>query len=136
LPLEQQPEVLALRPTKYLSMRQLLSLTGRERIAFNGYYQRRDDPSRPQFYRHAALRAHFSRLGDEWFCEVLPDSFFTDDGYKEHKYADKNLAKMKRIEKNAARLGETLMWMRLLMGETNPDLFYEAPDRILDFGPP
>jgi hypothetical protein len=127
---------LYLRPTKDLSIRRLESLTGRERIAFNGYYQRKDDPSKPQFYRHAALRAHFSRLGDEWFCEVLPDYFFSDDGYQEYKYADKALGKMKRIEKNAARLGETLMWMRLLIGETNPDLFYEAPETILYFGPP
>lgn len=127
---------LYLRPTPDLSIRRLMSLTGRERIAFNGYYQRKDDPSRPQFYRHAALRAHFSRLEDGWFCEVQPDYFFSDDGFKEFKFADKALAKMKRIEKNGARLGETLMWMRLLIGETNPDLFYEEPERILFFGPP
>lgn len=127
---------LYLRPTRDLRMRRLLSLTGRERIAFKGYYQRKDDPSRPQFYRHAALRPHFSRSGDEWFCEVLPDYFFTDDGRAEYKHANKALGKMKRLEKNAARLGETLMWMRLLIGDTQPDLFDEGPERLLHFGPP
>lgn len=127
---------LHLRPTRDLTIRRLESLTGRERIAFNGYYQRKDDPSKPQFYRHAALRPHFSQVDGEWFCEVVADYFYTEDGYSEYKYADKMLGKMKRLEKNAARLGETLMWMRLLIGETKPDLFYEAPETILYFGPP
>jgi hypothetical protein len=124
------------RPTRDLTERHIVSMSGRERLVFKGYYQRKDDPSRPQFYRHAALRAQFSRIGAEWFCEILPDYFFTDDGYKEFRFADRNLAKMKRIEKNPARLGETLLWASFLMGETAPDLFYEAPERILDFGAP
>jgi hypothetical protein len=124
------------RPTKDLTERHIVSMSGRERLVFKGYYQRKDDPTRPQFYRHAALRAQFSRIGDEWFCELLPDYFFTDDGYKEFRFADRNLAKMKRIEKNPARLGETLLWASFLMGETAPDLFYEAPERILDFDAP
>lgn len=127
---------LHLRPTRDLTIRRLASLTGRERIAFNGYYQRKDDPTKPQFYRHAALRPHFSQVDGEWFCEVVADYFYTEDGYTEYKYADKMLGKMKRLEKNAARLGETLMWMHLLIGETKPDLFYEAPETILYFGPP
>jgi hypothetical protein len=124
------------RPTKDLTERHIVTMSGRERLVFKGYYQRKDDPSRPQFYRHAALGAQFSRIGDEWFCELLPDYFFTDDGYKEFRFADRNLAKMKRIEKNPARLGETLLWASFLMGETAPDLFYEPPERILDFGAP
>lgn len=127
---------LHLRPTSDLTVRRLASLTGRERIAFNGYYQRKDDPSKPQFYRHAALRPHFSQVDGEWFCEVVADYFYTEDGYTEYRYADKMLGKMKRLEKNAARLGETLMWMCLLIGETKPDLFYEPSATILDFGPP
>jgi hypothetical protein len=124
------------RATEDLTERRITSMSGKQRLVFKGYYQRADDPTRPRFYRHAALRAHFLQVGDEWFCEVLPDYFFTDDGYAEFKFADKNLAKMKRIEKNQARLSETLMWVRFLMGETAPDLFYEPPTRILDFGAP
>ena len=82
-----RPKFLHLRPTRDLTMRRLASLTGRERIAFNGYYQRKDDPSKPQFYRHAALRPHFSQVDGEWFCEVVPDYFYTEDGYSEYKYA-------------------------------------------------
>lgn len=124
------------RPTDDLSERRIVSTTGRERLVFKGYYKRKDDPTRPQFYRHAALRAHFSRIVDMWVCELLPDYFYSDDGFKEFAFADRNLAKMKRIEKNGARLGETLMWASHLMGETQPDLFYTPPERILDFGSP
>ena len=124
------------RATADLSERRITSMSGKQRLVFKGYYQRTDDPTRPKFYRHAALQAQFLQIETEWFCEVLPDYFFTEDGYVEYKFADKSLAKMKRIEKNQARLSETLMWVRFLMGETAPDLFYEPPARILDFGPP
>lgn len=124
------------RATKDLTERRITSMSGRQRLVFKGYYQRKDDPSKPQFYRHAALRTHFLQAGGEWYCQITPDYFFTEDGRVEFKFADKNLAKMKRIEKNAARLSETLMWVQFLLGETEPDLFYEPPPRILDFGPP
>jgi hypothetical protein len=123
------------RPTEDLSERRIISTTGYERLVFKGYYQRKDDPTKPAFYRHAALNAHFSRIDEEWFCELLPDYFFTEDGYREFAFAEKYLKKMKRIERNAARLGETQLWASHLQGETTPDLFHEPPDHILDFGP-
>jgi hypothetical protein len=124
------------RPTDDLKERRITSMSGRQRLVFKGYYQRKDDPTRPQFYRHAALRTHFIQTDGDWYCQVTPDYFFTEDGYSEFKFADKNLAKMKRIEKNSARLSETLMWVQFLLGEAVPDLFYEPPPRILDFGLP
>lgn len=124
------------KATEDLSERRITSMSGKQRLVFKGYYQRPDDPTRPKFYRHAALRTHFLRVDNEWFCEVLPDYFFTEDGYAESKYANENLAKMKRIEKNQARLSETLMWVRYLIGEMTPDLFYARIARILDFGTP
>ena len=103
---------------------------------FKGYYQRKDDPSRPQFYRHAALRAQFSRIGDEWFCEILPDYFYTDDGYREFRFADRSLAKMKRIEKNGARLGRRCFGAASSSARRPRTSFYEPPEHLLDFGPP
>jgi len=123
------------RPTEDLSERRIVSTSGRERLVFKGYYRHRVDATRPAFYRHAALKAHFSRVFDVWFCELLPDYFYSDDGYREFAFADKNLAKMKRIEKNLARLGETQLWASFLQGETQQDLFTPPPERILDFGP-
>lgn len=124
------------KATQDLSERRITSTSGRQRLVFKGYYQRKDDPTQHQFFRHAAIRTHFLHADNSWYCHVTPDYYFSEDGYKEFKFADKNLAKMKRIEKNAARLSETLMWVQFLIGETEPDLFYEAPPRILDFGPP
>ncbi len=123
-------------PTRDLNERRIPSATGRERLVFKGYGMRKDDPSRPAYFRHAALRAHFTRVLDDWYCELLPDYFYSEDGYKESRFADKYLAKMKRMERNAARLGETLMWANYLtQGDVAPDLFTVQPDRILDFGP-
>lgn len=125
---------LYVRPTTDLSPIQVRSVTGRARIAFKGYYQRRDDPTKAQFYRHAALRWQFGEIGGAWFCELRPDYFFSSDGYAESRFADRYLKRMKTIERNRARLGETQLWAGLLRGELEPTLFETVPDRVLQFG--
>ncbi|MBB3042498.1 DUF4365 domain-containing protein [Nocardioides soli] len=124
------------RPTDDLSERKTLSASGHPRIAFKGYYQRKDDPSRKQFYRHAALRYTFTEIGGEWFVQLRPDYFFTSDGYKESPFADEYLSKLKRRERNPAVLGETQLWAGILQGDVEPTLMnHDGQDRILTFGP-
>lgn len=120
-----------------LQQRKVISTTGRPRTAFNGFYQRKDDPSRREFYRHAALRWTFTESVDDWFCAVTPDYYFTTDGHLEHPIADKYLATLKRRERNPAVLGETQLWFGLLRPSEDPLLIGEADaDRLLTFGPP
>jgi hypothetical protein len=130
-------KLLYYKATEDLSERQVRSASGRKRLAFKGYSQRKDDPSKKAFYRHAALRWQFVEVDGDWFCELNPDYFFTSDGWKESPYADERLAKIKRIDRNRAVLGETELWAGILGGDqTNDDgsLLDLADDRILAFG--
>ncbi|MEA5054666.1 MAG: hypothetical protein VB093_14605, partial [Propionicimonas sp.] len=52
----------------------------------------------------------------------------------ESRFADRYLKRMKTIERNRARLGETQLWAGLLRGELEPTLFETVPDRVLQFG--
>ncbi|WP_343908560.1 DUF4365 domain-containing protein [Nocardioides aquiterrae] len=114
----------------------VLSASGRKRLAFKGFYQRKDDPSRKQFYRHAALRWNFIDLAGDWYCQLTPDYYFTSDGYKESPFADEYLRKIKVRERNLAVLGETQLWAGVLRGDTEPSLMdSDETQRLLDFGP-
>lgn len=120
-----------------LQQRKVTSATGRPRIAFNGYYQSKDDPSRREFYRHAALRWNFTEIAGDWFCAVTPDYYFTTDGQREHPFAEKYLATLKRRERNGAVLGETQLWFGLLQPPAEPVLHGGTDDeKILTFGKP
>jgi hypothetical protein len=123
------------RASADLAERREMSTSGRARIAFKGYYQRKDDPTRKQFYRHAALRHNFIDIGDDWFCQLRPDYFFTSDGFQESPFADDYLNILKRRERNLAVLGETQLWAGILHGDTEPTLMNpEGFERILKFG--
>ncbi|MDR7253366.1 hypothetical protein J2X46_002351 [Nocardioides sp. BE266] len=124
------------RASSDLSERKVLSGSGRSRIAFKGFYQRKDDPTLKQFYRHAALRWDFVDIGEEWHCQATPDYYFSSDGRREAHFADDYLARLKRMERNPAVLGETQLWAGILRGEAEPTLLPNtSEDRILTFGP-
>lgn len=128
-------KLLYVTATADLSEMRLLSASGRRRIAFKGFYQRKDDPTRKQFYRHAAARLNFIEIAGDWHCQITPDYFFTDDGRRESRFADEYLSKIKRMERNPAVLGETQLWAGLLRGDTEPTLLGdENDDRVLTFG--
>lgn len=129
-------KLLYYRATEDLSERQVRSASGRKRLAFKGYSQRKDTPTRKGYYRHAGLRWQFIEIDGAWFCELNPDYFFTSDGYKESPFADGRLAKMKRIDRHRAVLGETELWAGLLRGDWAEDegnLLGATHDRLLTF---
>ncbi len=125
------------KPTPDLTDQRALSASGHQRIAFKGYYQRKDDPTKRQFYRHAALRTRFTEIDNEWFCSITPDYYFTNDGFRESAFADDYLSNMKRMDRNQAVLGETQLWFGLLGAGKQPTLLDHLDgDAILDFGEP
>lgn len=94
-------------------------------------YPKKSDPSTVSYYRHCALSWHFIQVDGDWYCEIVPDYYFTRDGYRESRYASDQLRGIKKIERNAAVLQETRLWASVL--RPREDLFQET-ERILDFG--
>lgn len=130
-------KLLHVRPTSDLSDLRILSASGKRRIAFKGYAQRRDDSGLKGYYRHAGLRWQFIEVDGDWYCELKPDYFFSSNGYRESPFADEKLAGIKRLDKQRAVLGETELWAGILGGdpaEDRLDVNVDEDQRILTFG--
>jgi hypothetical protein len=130
-------KLLHIRAPEDLSEWRIMSASGKPRLVFKGYSKRRDNPRLKGYYRHAALRWQFIEVGDDWYCELKPDYFFSSDGYRESPFADEKLAGIKRMDKQRAVLGETQLWVGILQGgapEDRLDIVSEAEERVLTFG--
>lgn len=100
------------------------------RIVFKGY-AKKSDPTKISYYRHAAISWQFLQIDGDWYCELVPDYFFTRDGHRESRFASDLLRGIKKIERNPAVLQETKMWVSILRGK---DDLFDQPDRLIDFG--
>jgi hypothetical protein len=100
------------------------------RTVFKGH-AKKSDPTKISYYRHSALSMQFIQIDGDWYCELVPDYFFTRDGYRESRFASDLLRGIKKIERNLAVLQETRMWASILRGK---DDLFDQPDRLLDFG--
>lgn len=100
------------------------------RTVFKGY-PKKSDPSTISYYRHSALSWQFIRVDNDWYCEIVPDYFFTRDGHRESRYASDLLRGIKKLEHNPAVLQETKLWASILRPK---EALFGQSERILDFG--
>lgn len=104
------------------------------------FWPRTNKEGRATHYKHAALAWQFLRVGEEWYCELVPDWHFTRDGHRDSKYIATNLSGLKRMDKNKAVFGQMRMWAKFLRDfdrRVNPSLFdtdLDERDRMLTFG--
>jgi hypothetical protein len=109
-----------LRPYKfrYLSLSQEAA-----RTVFQHYPKKLCEGLSPSHYRHSACKMVFSLIESSLFLELTPTWYFTSDGVHRYRYFEERLKGIKKLEKNAAILGQLVMWAELLAGE--PELFEE-----------
>jgi len=69
-------------------------------------------------------------LGGEWFLEITPTYHFTKDGETPDRYREHRLAKIKRIEKNAAVFANVLFWARFI---AIPDELFRKGNELVHF---
>ncbi len=84
-------------------------------------YANKKNPEGKGYVRHHAATFRFERLADEWFIVVDPTFYFTNDGFRPHRYPAALLAGKKRLERNAAVRGQVIMWQHLLAESTKQD---------------
>ena len=123
-------QFLYFRASEDLSDRKWNTSGSNWRTVFKGY-PKRSDPSTISYYRHSAVSWQFIQIDGDWYCELVPDYFFTRDGHRESRYASDQLRGIKKIERNTAVLQETRLWASIL--HRKEDLF-DQRERILDFG--
>lgn len=70
------------------------------------YYPNRANPSLPGYYRHLAFGARFLLADGDWVLELTPSYRFTRDGDELLRRYEDLLKGIKRLERNAAVLGQ------------------------------
>lgn len=90
------------------------------RVVFQGYKNKKD-PSKISHYRHSAFFGQFLCLNNNWYLEISPTYHFTWDGYKPSLFREDQLTGIKQLERNAAVLGQVVMWADYLRDK--PDMF-------------
>jgi hypothetical protein len=79
----------------------------------------RDDPSAVYYHRSHAAYLQFRNYGSSWFLDIDPTYYFTTDGENEHPFAHSLLSGIKRIEGQAAILGQMRLWADVLGQEAD-----------------
>lgn len=73
--------------------------------------------------KHFAFRTQYRRLGQGWYLTIVPDWFFSFDGYKRSFYAKDNLDWLKRHENDKSVYNHLRFISAFLKTEKPSDLF-------------
>jgi hypothetical protein len=85
------------------------------------YYPNKKDPARPGYFRHLAFTSQFLLIEGKWYLELAPTYYYTRDGTIRIANYEGLLSGIKRMERNAAVLGQTVFLGEYL--SRPPDLF-------------
>jgi hypothetical protein len=104
-----------------------------QRVIFGAYWPQ--GSTEPAHYRHSAFVGRFVRYDTSWYLEITPTYHFTLDGRGGYRFAHNALSGLKRQEKNAAVMGQVVMWAEFLrQAFPPPDLTTFDDDTRLQFG--
>jgi len=103
---------------------------GSGRTVFEVY---RDAENKVRYCRHYAAHLNFRQWDSEWYLEINPTYHFTRDGERESIFSAEQLAKIKRLERNAAVKGQVEHWAQFLV-QGQSDTLFGAADRRIEFG--
>ena len=73
-------------------------------------YYKKSAPDTVSHFRHSAFSGSFQRHGHEWYLQITPTYVYTVDGHRLSRYQGDLLAGIKRFDRNAAVLGQLVMW--------------------------
>jgi hypothetical protein len=111
-----------------LSYKSLQQNTSRDVFAV---YFKKKQPAVVSHYRHAAFTGSFQRHGEEWYLQLTPTYLYTIDGYRVSRFQGELLAGIKRFDRNAAVVGQLVMWAEVL---TPAQQLFGEPYPFLQFG--
>jgi hypothetical protein len=73
-------------------------------------YHKKSNPEVVSHFRHAAFSGSFQRFGLGWYLQITPTYVYTVDGHRLSRYQGDLLAGIKRFDRNAAVVGQVVMW--------------------------
>jgi hypothetical protein len=92
----------------------------------------RKDGISSTYYKHFAFEGRMRRFSNEWFFELTPTFYFTEDGRTPHPNAELLLSGIKRMERHPAVLGAFLTWKEYLTENT----LFNSTYQYLSVSPP
>jgi hypothetical protein len=117
-------------PSMDLKPRKLKVHKGSGRTVFEVY---NDKENKVRYCRHYAAHLDFRLWDGQWYLEIVPTYHFTRDGDRESIFAAEQLAKIKRLERNAAVKGLVEHWA-LFLSRAQSDSLFVSGDRRIEFG--
>lgn len=58
------------------------------------------DPTKVAHHQHLSFELTFTKLGDDWYAQIVPSWFYSFDGYRQSNWHDDLLSQQKRLEHN------------------------------------
>lgn len=98
-----------------LAYRSLQQNTSRDVVAI---YYRKNEPGVISHFRHSAFFGSFQRYGRDWHLQITPTYVYTVDGQRLSRFQGELLAGIKRFDRNAAVVGQVVMWGEFLGPES------------------
>jgi hypothetical protein len=71
------------------------------RRVYNVVYSKKD-PTKIAHHQHQSFDLTFTCLGDTWYAEIVPNWFYSFDGYRQSNWHDDLLSRQKRLEHNSS----------------------------------
>ncbi|SEI96021.1 hypothetical protein SAMN05518849_1022 [Sphingobium sp. AP50] len=62
----------------------------------------RKGPTKVAHHQHLSFDLTFTRLGDEWYAQIVPSWYYSYDGYRQSNWHDDLLSQQKRLEHNSS----------------------------------
>jgi hypothetical protein len=109
-----------------------------ERKSTRTVYERvmkNNKPDEISYCKHQAFHTQYRRFGQSWYLTIIPDWFFSFDGYRRSFYAKDKLDWLKREENNKNVYNHLRFIVAFLKTEKSSDLFVTRyPYPFLAFG--
>ncbi|RVU04664.1 hypothetical protein EOE18_10925 [Novosphingobium umbonatum] len=93
-------------------------------------YQKKD-PEKVLYHQHLSFDVTFSKLGGEWFAQIVPSWYYSYDGFNRSYWHEKYLSKQKRLELNLSVRNAVRFVAFFLANSSGADGGEEMP---LEFG--
>ena len=64
--------------------------------------RQKKDPTKVAHHQHLSFDLTFTKLGDEWYAQILPSWYYSYDGYQRSRWHEDLLSQQKRLEHNSS----------------------------------
>ena len=77
---------------------------GKQKAVRRVYFARpsKKDPVKVAHHQHLSFELTFAKLGDDWYAQIVPNWFYSFDGFRASKWHDDLLSQQKRLERNSS----------------------------------